>query len=356
MFRKVSLLVVALLSLLVVQAAFAQEATEEPAVNALPFIIESVTASNIDSNIQLDVVATWPTGCEGLPVVLTQTVDQDRITVELTQEVGPLQACPMVLRFFEGQILIAGTFAPGLYTIDLNGTTTEVQVGDPSDATPFPEVAVPATGPAVPIQVEEVFSIATMSIPAQVRTTVTGTLPTGCTGFPIEISQRIEGDTVAITINQITAELAACPAMIVPYQELIPLWGAYDPIPSVTANGVPEFGADGGEAQAGGEERLPIVVENVMPLTTRSIPAQVVLIVSGTLPTGCDDLPVEVTQTRDGANVNVEIVQIVPENQMCTMAIVPYEEHIRLDGEFWGDTFNITVNGFQVEPLPLGVE
>jgi len=231
-----------------------------------------------------------------------------------------------------------------------------VQVGDPSQATPFPEVTIPATGPAMPIQVEEVFSIATMSIPAQVRVTVTGTLPTGCSGFPIEISQRIVGDTVDISINQITAENAICPAMIVPYQVLIPLWGGYDPIPTITANGVAESVAGNGGGQAGAETRMPIMVESVMPLTTRSIPAQVVLIVNGTLPTGCDDLPVEVTQSRDGANVTVEIVQIVPENQICTMAIVPYEEHVRLDGEFWNDTFLITVNGFEVEPLALGAQ
>lgn len=355
MFRKVSLLVFTVLSLFIIPATFAQEDASE-GTNALPFNIESVTASSIDSNIMLDVVATWPTGCQGLPVVLTQTVDRDRITVELTQEVAPLQPCPMMLRFFEGQILIAGDFAPGLYTVDLNGTTAEVQVGDPSEATPFPEVAIPANGPAMPIQVDEVFSIATMSIPAQVRVSVSGTLPTGCTGFPIEISQRIEDDTVAITINQITAENAACIAMLVPYQVLIPLWGAFDTIPTVTVNGVAETGASDGETQTGTDTRMPIFVENVLPLTTRSIPAQIVLFVTGTLQTGCADLPIEVTQARDGANVNVEIVQIVPENQACPMMIVPYEEHIRLDGDFWGDTFNITVNGFAVEPLPLGVE
>jgi hypothetical protein len=70
--------------------------------------------------------------------------------------------------------------------------------------------------------------------------------------------------------------------------------------------------------------------------------------VSGYQPDGCD-LPVIVEQRRDGNTVYVDIYRELPPDVFCTMQLVPYNDTIKLDGDFESGSYQINVNGVIVE-------
>lgn len=107
----------------------------------------------------------------------------------------------------------------------------------------------------------------------------------------------------------------------------------------------------GAESQPIGDgpqmQRQPIMIEEVMPMTTRSLPAQINLRVSGTIGDGCD-FPVQVEQTRDGDTVSVTLYREMPADVACTMMVQSYEDSIQLDDTFDSGSYTITVNGVSV--------
>jgi len=104
----------------------------------------------------------------------------------------------------------------------------------------------------------------------------------------------------------------------------------------------------GAESQSMGDgpqmQRRPITIERVMPMTSRSLPAQVNLRVQGTIGDGCN-FPVKVEQVRDGNTVTVTVYREIQPDVACTMMTQPYEDTIQLNGTFDRGSYRIIVNG-----------
>ncbi len=116
-------------------------------------------------------------------------------------------------------------------------------VSAPVPPEPRPPVQDTPTVPAPPrltrelLVVEEVEGFVLGTYPTQLRLGVRGYWPSGCSA-DVMIEQRLEGDTLTMTIwRELPAE-AVCPAVIVPYHATIPVEGDITRLPSViTVNG-----------------------------------------------------------------------------------------------------------------------
>lgn len=89
-------------------------------------------------------------------------------------------------------------------------------------------------------------------------------------------------------------------------------------------------------------------IDSVEAMILKSFPAQINLVVAGYQPDGCD-YPVQISQTREGNTVHVEIYREVPLNIMCPAVLLSYNESIHLDGSFEPGTYTIVVNNFTLE-------
>ncbi|MCC6804738.1 MAG: hypothetical protein IT319_17780 [Anaerolineae bacterium] len=89
-------------------------------------------------------------------------------------------------------------------------------------------------------------------------------------------------------------------------------------------------------------------ITDVQAITLRSFPAQINLVISGYQPDGCD-IPVQVSQRREGNTVYVDIYRDLPQSVMCPAILREYSESIHLDGFFESGTYTIRVNDFTLE-------
>jgi inhibitor of cysteine peptidase len=86
-------------------------------------------------------------------------------------------------------------------------------------------------------------------------------------------------------------------------------------------------------------------VESIEILILESFPVQVHVVARGNLPDGCTSID-QITEERDGETFRVTITTTRPADQMCTQALVPFEETIALD--VYGlpaGTYAVDVNG-----------
>lgn len=85
------------------------------------------------------------------------------------------------------------------------------------------------------------------------------------------------------------------------------------------------------------------VIETVDVLILESFPVQLHLQVTGYQSDGCE-VPVVVTQRREGNEVFVEIYRELSAAMTCPAGTVPYEAKIPLEGGFESGTYTIHVN------------
>lgn len=94
--------------------------------------------------------------------------------------------------------------------------------------------------------------------------------------------------------------------------------------------------------------RSDTIIHEVDVLVMESFPMQVQLHVRGEHPDGCQ-LPVIVEQSREENIVTVSIYREIPGDVFCPMVLQPYEDTIRIDGNFEPGTYVFRVNGYEVE-------
>lgn len=88
-------------------------------------------------------------------------------------------------------------------------------------------------------------------------------------------------------------------------------------------------------------------VESINVRIAESFPVQVYARIQGWLGDGCTELG-SISQNRSGNIINVEITTHRPAQATCTMALVGWEENLRLEGEFPPGDYELTVNGKSV--------
>jgi hypothetical protein len=187
-----------------------------------------------------------------------------------------------------------------------------------------------------PIMVE---TVTITGIEGDYQVQVVGTINGNC-GAPL---QEIVGENGAVSVIEIfdlVPELAPCTKNLIFYDNTFTV----SQMP-VVVNGVVYFAdaADSSVPVEGNLMQVDTVVESVDVLVLESFPMQLNLVVKGYQPDGCN-FPVQVDQSRDGNTVTVHIYREVPQDAMCPMMIVGYEETIALEGGFENGSFTIHVN------------
>lgn len=88
-------------------------------------------------------------------------------------------------------------------------------------------------------------------------------------------------------------------------------------------------------------------VEQIEILILESFPVRVNVIARGNLPDGCTRID-QIEQQRQGNTFLVTITTARPADQMCTQALVPFEQVISLDvAGLKAGTYTVDVNGVQ---------
>jgi len=91
-----------------------------------------------------------------------------------------------------------------------------------------------------------------------------------------------------------------------------------------------------------------VYVDSIQVLILESFPVQVHVTVVGNLPDGCTSIVSSKAEMVDETTFQLNIYTERPEDMMCTMALVPFEETIKLDVEgLSAGTY--TVKGFDFE-------
>jgi inhibitor of cysteine peptidase len=65
------------------------------------------------------------------------------------------------------------------------------------------------------------------SFPVQINLQVSGYQPDGC-DFPVQVEQRRQGNEVFVDIYREVPLAVMCPAVVLPYEEIIPLEGGFE--------------------------------------------------------------------------------------------------------------------------------
>jgi inhibitor of cysteine peptidase len=104
--------------------------------------------------------------------------------------------------------------------------------------------------------------------------------------------------------------------------------------------------ACGSVSPAATRETDRLAVESVQVRIMESFPVQVSAQVKGNLRDGCESLA-GTTQSRTGNTVSVTIATERETSLVCTQALVPVEENVRLDGAFPAGTYVVRVNGVE---------
>ncbi len=117
------------------------------------------------------------------------------------------------------------------------GVSAPVPPGPRPPAPDTPTVPAPPRLTRELLVVEEVEGFVVGTPPMQLRLGVRGYWPSGCSA-EVMIEQRLEGDTLTMTIWRELPADAVCPAVIVPYHGTIPIEGEITRLPSaITVNG-----------------------------------------------------------------------------------------------------------------------
>ncbi len=79
-----------------------------------------------------------------------------------------------------------------------------------------------------PTTIESVDALIMESFPAQISLKISGYQPDGC-DFPVQVTQRREGNTITVEIFRDVPLAVMCPAMLITYDDTIKLDGTFEP-------------------------------------------------------------------------------------------------------------------------------
>jgi hypothetical protein len=91
-------------------------------------------------------------------------------------------------------------------------------------------------------------------------------------------------------------------------------------------------------------ERGPAHVEGAAVLVLESFPVQIMLTLSGSLPTPCHQLRIAVAAPDAQNQIAVEVYSVADPAQSCTQNLAPFEVNVPL-GSFPSGGYTVLVNG-----------
>ncbi|MFN8374969.1 MAG: hypothetical protein U0694_19100 [Anaerolineae bacterium] len=187
----------------------------EPTFQA-DYTIESVDALILESypmQLQLQVTGYQPSGCDYPPIV-EQSISDTTITVHIYSNIPLAAICPAMLVPYEATIRIDGSFTGGLYTLNVNTFTTQVNFGGSGPTLPTPTPFGVPTG--ANLIVETVLPVVQSAAPAPVTLSITGYTEDAC-DLPIMRSITRDGSTFTITLSREIPPNVRCAAGPVPF-------------------------------------------------------------------------------------------------------------------------------------------
>ncbi|TES91436.1 MAG: hypothetical protein E3J88_02505 [Anaerolineales bacterium] len=123
-----------------------------------------------------------------------------------------------------------------------------------------------------------------------------------------------------------------------------------DPNESVAATpgqGQPTQG--GGEPTTGDMVHGPVFIDDVQLLILESYPIQVMLNISGELPTPCHIFQADVSEPDEDNEIQVEVYSVVAEGEVCIEVIQPFSENVSIPMAGKPDgVYTVWVNGEKV--------
>lgn len=185
-----------------------------------------------------------------------------------------------------------------------------------------------------------------------------GHFPDGCTEL-YDVTQTIEGGRIIVTVYSSRDPEAMCTMALVPFSYTLALDAAGlapgDNVVDVNGVTVPLEPSDEDAAPpAPGPARGDVIVgqasvEQLDVLILESFPVQINVVIEGHLADGCTrvgEISVSVAANRVRIVVNTER----PRDAICTMALVPFRETVRLDNrQLTPGTYTVEVHGLTDE-------
>lgn len=164
----------------------------------------------------------------------------------------------------------------------------------------------------------------------------------GCE-YPIRTAVDVVGNTVNIDVFRAETNVQqVCQAVMRFFEQTVTVELAPGDYSYTVNDQSGEFSIEEGEVR-----RVLHNIGNVEVMILESMPPQINLQVTGTIPDGCEGETLVETRREDD-RVFVEIYRELPVDVMCPMMVVDYSDTIDL-GAFQPGTYIIDVNGFEVE-------
>jgi inhibitor of cysteine peptidase len=307
--------------------------------NALVDSVEVVLLESFPIQAQVIVTGNLPDGCTELhEITVEREGDQFVLTINTRRPTGDVACTEALVPFEETVDLDIEGLEVGSYTVvaqDQEATFTLDVDNILSDQDDGAEYAYGNNANIEDISAEEL-----ESFPVQVVVAIEGNLPDGCTEID-EILTAREGNTFTIEIvtRRPTGDVA-CTMALVPFEEKVDLdvegleAGTYKVVAQDQEttfilrvdNVLPD---DDEKFTYGQSARLEDMRVNVM----ESFPVQVSVTLDGYLPDGCTEIH-EINAVLVGDTFDIDIITRRPTGDIaCTMAIVPFEETVKLDVE-----------------------
>lgn len=333
--------------------------------NALVDSVEVILLESFPVQAQVIVKGNLPDGCTELyEIVVEREDDQFVLTITTRRPTGDVACTEALVPFEETVDLDIEGLEAGTYTVvaqdQEDSFTLEVDnvLSDQNDGQEYSYGITANLVDDIRVDVLEAF-------PVQVRVTVEGNLPDGCTEID-EILIKRDGDTFTIEIitRRPTGDVA-CTMALVPYEETVDLAvegleaGTYKvqvqdqeaTFKLETDNVIP--GEDDDSKYTYGQSAK---IEGLSVNLMESFPVQVSVNLTGYLPDGCTEI-YEIKASKDGDTFTIEIVTRRPSGDVfCTMAIVPFEETVKLDVEgLSAGTYTVVAGGMR-ETFTLDVD
>jgi hypothetical protein len=153
-----------------------------------------------------------------------------------------------------------------------------------------------------------------------------------------------------VTLLTLAILLSACSGLPIPGTDVTPEPEGPDSPVESPPDTTGEEPAQAPWGPAPGDENLArgeAFVDQTDILVLESFPLQFVLSLSGSLPTPCHQLRVEVSDPDDQDRIQVDVYSLVDPGQVCIQVLEPFEANINL-GSFASGNYTVWVNGEQV--------
>ena len=189
---------------------------------------------------------------------------------------------------------------------------------------------------------------------------IVGLILVACSGAPTQATQPAATSNPTLPESmpasqepQTQETLPATPPSI-----KLPVIGVGEPEASPTSEEVgsgqatlepePEGEQSGGGVMVPGE----IQIDSAEVLLEKGDPAQVSLVVKGSLPTPCHQFAYDLGQPDENGVLDIHIYSLADPDQICTQVVQPFEETIEL-GAFPAGKYTILVNGDIIQELDI---